>query len=61
MVSIAKKGEDIVQKYFEDKEYTVNRVANRRDKHWDLEVKDSDGRKMKIEVKTTFKRSTFDV
>ena len=56
MVSISRKGEDIVQKYFEEQGFIVSRVANRREKHWDLEVTSSTGREMKIEVKTTRKK-----
>jgi len=56
MVSIARKGEDIVQKFFEDKDYSVMRVSNRREKHWDLEAENKQGEIIKIEVKTTGKK-----
>ena len=57
MVSIARKGEDEVQKYFEKRGYIVSRVSNRRGKYWDLEAVNNRREILKIEVRTTKKKN----
>ncbi len=53
----SRKGEKLVEKYFESLQYRVEKVSNKKNYHWDLEATHQiTNEKITIEVKTTAKK-----